>query len=587
LASQGSSELRAETPNVKLGTVVLPFVTWAVIAVIALSALAYVVITHLNDLDRATQRHLATTALKLERDRIETLASEYSWWGVAIEELFPTPNKAWIEENIGLHAHANLDIDLTLVVDREDRIHVAYRDKEFIELDPGLVQRADIRNLIDKARASPMDPFETTSGFAEIMGRVYILGVSAFSPEIPPEGAPPDLARPVLIYGRWIGEGFLETQAENFGFENLRLVSTPEQANLTLSSPTGAAVAGLAWEAGAPGAELTTRLIIPAVAVLTVLGVLAGFFLRRAQDMSKALAAAAKITSLRNEQLRQSESAAVRSQALAEQASTEKDQALVELQTRNDELLAARHEAMQASQAKTMFLASMSHELRTPLNAIIGFSEILKDQRFGPLGSDRYVDYADNIRTSGTHLLSLINDVLDISKIEAGKMTIEPEPVSVNDLVTGTLKLFREQAHAGGVSISSDLDARDLSIFADPRAIRQILVNLLANALKFTRPGDGISVTTRFDQVDGENTASDRVAIVVSDTGVGISSEFQEVIFQPFNRGPGLSDRDGGTGLGLALVKALAELHNGRVTLKSEEGAGTAVTIELPIGIVS
>ena len=181
-------------------------------------------------------------------------------------------------------------------------------------------------------------------------------------------------------------------------------MSTPEQANLTLSSPTGAAVAGLAWEAGAPGAELTTRLIIPAVAVLTVLGVLAGFFLRRAQDMSKALAAAAKITSLRNEQLRQSESAAVRSQALAEQASTEKDQALIELQTRNDELLAARHEAMQASQAKTMFLASMSHELRTPLNAIIGFSEILKDQRFGPLGSDRYVDYADNIRTSGTHM---------------------------------------------------------------------------------------------------------------------------------------------------------------------------------------
>jgi len=186
LASQGSSELRAETPNVKLGTVVLPFVTWAVIAVIALSALAYVAITHLNDLDRATQRHLATTALKLERDRIETLASEYSWWDVAIEELFPTPNKAWIEENIGLHAHANLDIDLTLVVDREDRIHVAYRDKEFIELDPGLVQRADIRNLIDKARASPMDPLETTSGFAEIMGRVYILGVSAFSPKIPP-----------------------------------------------------------------------------------------------------------------------------------------------------------------------------------------------------------------------------------------------------------------------------------------------------------------------------------------------------------------------------------------------------------------
>lgn len=237
-----------------------------------------------------------------------------------------------------------------------------------------------------------------------------------------------------------------------------------------------------------------------------------------------------------------------------------------------------------------MFLASMSHELRTPLNAIIGFSEILKDQRFGPLGSQRYVDYADNIMTSGTHLLSLINDVLDISKIEAGKMTINPERVSVNDLVSGTLRLFLEQADAGQVLISSDLDARDIKIHADPRAVRQILVNLLANALKFTSFGDAISVTTKFPRSDVDAAGSNRVTIVVSDTGRGIPVEFQDAVFQPFNRGPGVSDRDGGTGLGLALVKALTELHGGRVTLKShdgagenDQGAGTTVTVELPI----
>jgi signal transduction histidine kinase len=584
--SYSKSTWNVEEP-VKLGAVVLPFVTWAVIAVLALSALGYVAITHLNDLDRASQRHLATTALTLERDRLETLTSEYSWWDVAIEELFPIPNEEWIEENIGLHAHGNLDINLTVVVGSGDRVHVAYRDKEYIELNPDFAQFPDIQHLIREARASPMDPLKTTSGFAEIMGHVYILGVGAFSPEIPPEGAAPDPTRPVLIYGRRIGEPFLETQATNFGFKELRATAASEPHNLVITSPTGVALAGLAWKAGASGTELTTRLIIPAIAVLTILGILAGFFLRRAQDMSKALASAADVTSLRNEQLRRSESEAVRSQSLAEQASAEKERALVELRKRNDELLVARHDAMQASQAKTMFLASMSHELRTPLNAIIGFSEILKDQRFGPLGSDRYVDYADNIRTSDTHLLSLINDVLDISKIEAGKMSIEPEPVSMNDLVTSTLRLFMEQAHLGGVSISSDLDARDITIQADPRAIRQILVDLLANALKFTSPGDEISVTTKSPQSKGEKaekTENDRMAIVVSDTGPGIPAEFQDAIFLPFNRGPEISDKDGGTGLGLALVKALTELHDGQVTLKSDKGAGTTVTVELPIG---
>lgn len=571
-------------PTMKLGAVVLPFVTWAVIAVMALTALGYVAVTHLNDLDRASQRHLATTALKLERDRLEVLTSEYSWWDEAIENLFPIVNRDWVDENIGLHAHTNLDINLSVVVGPDDEVQLGVKDRRYVDFDRVLVQHPDIQTLIDKARASPMDPIAPASGFAIVQGRLYVLGASPFSPEIPPEGAKPDPTRAVLIYGRLVDEDFLEIQAENFGFSDLRVTLPTEPNRLKIISPTGAALAGLTWKAGAPGSDLTNRLFIPAIGVLVVLVGLAGFFLRRAQDMSRALASAADISSLRNEQLRQSESEAVRSQALAEQASAEKDAALVELRERNDDLLKARHEAMQASQAKTMFLASMSHELRTPLNAIIGFSEILRDQRFGPLGSDRYVDYADNIRASGTHLLSLINDVLDISKIEAGKMSIAPEPVSVNDLVTGTLRLFLEQGHAGQIKLSSDLDPADITIHADPRALRQILVNLLANSLKATGSGGEILVTTRFDPKDEAAAPEDRMRIVVSDTGSGISKEFQEAIFMPFNRGAETSDRDGGTGLGLALVKALTELHHGRVVLRSEIGTGTAVTIDLPVG---
>ncbi len=571
----------SETPS-GTGAIVLPFAIWALFALTALAALGFITVAYLNDLDRRSQQHLSTTAFKLEQERIGTLASEYSWWDEAIVHLFPEPDRVWIEENIGLHAQSNLDVDMTVVVTPDDEVLFAFREKAFFDIDPAFVRNPDIRTLIQQARRSAMDPVEAANGFALFEGKPYIFGVSPFSPETPAKGAPPDLERPVLIFGREIDAEFLRDQSEDFGFLGLRLTHPSEPSQKLLVSPSGTPVAGLTWEARASGTERTVRLMVPAIAVLIVLGGLGWYFLRRAQGMSRALAHAAEIASLRNEQLRQSESAAVRSQALAERASQEKDQALVELRQHNEELLRARHDAMEASQAKTLFLASMSHELRTPLNAIIGFSEILRDQRFGPLGSDRYVDYADNIRTSGTHLLALINDVLDISKIEAGKMTIEPEQTELKDLLTSTMRLFHEQAHVGKVTMTFDIDPPAITMHADPRALRQILVNLLSNALKFTRPGDEIRVSARHHPGGTGNADDDRVRIVVSDTGIGIPEEFQKSVFLPFNRGPDSSGKDGGTGLGLSLVKSLAELHGGSVFLHSTEGAGTTVTIDLP-----
>ena len=583
MANPGSAETKIKVPAKGIGAVVAPFAVWAAIAFMALAGLGYIAVTHLNDLDQASQRHLARTALKLERKRIATLASEYSWWDEANEHLFPTPDPDWVHDNIGEHAQSNLDIDLTVVVGRDDKIHVAYRDRLPATIDPEFIRQPDMRALIREARKSPMDPIAPASGFARFDGQVHVFGVSPFSPEIPVEGAPPDLQRAVLIYGRRVNADFLDARASLFGFTDLRLTPPTEANHLTVASSTDVPLAGLTWKVRTSGTDLTTRLILPAVAVLLILGVLTWYFLRRAQAMSQALAEAADVTARQNEQLRLSEAEAVRSTELAEQASTEKDRVLVALRQRNLDLLTARQEAMQASQAKTMFLAAMSHELRTPLNAIIGFSEILRDQRFGPLGADRYVDYADNIRTSGTHLLSLINDVLDISKIEAGKLTLEIEPVSINDLCESTLRLFREQAHAGTIVLSSKLTPPDITLHADPRVLRQILVNLLSNALKFTRPGDEISVTVTREPADVGEPAEDEVKIVVSDTGIGIPGEFQETVFLPFNRGAEFSDNESGTGLGLALVKSLTEMHGGRVELHSFEGGGTTVTIYLPL----
>jgi signal transduction histidine kinase len=586
LATPTSAEAKTKVPSAGISAIIAPFLVWAAIAFAALAALGYVAVTHLNDLDRGAQRKLARTALMLERSRIATLASEYSWWDVANENLFPTPDPAWIKENIGEHVQSNLDIDLTIVVDRANRLHVAYLDEQPVTLDPTLIRRPDVQALIGKARSSPMDPIAAASGFTLFKGQLYVLGVSPFSPEIPPENASPDLERAVLIYGRRIDADFLATQATNFGFTDLRLTSLGEPSHKTVKSSTDVPLAGLIWKTRASGSDLIARLIVPAVAVLAVFGVLAWYFLRRAQAISQALVEASEITTRQNAQLRQSEAEAVRSQGLAEQASAEKEQALVTLRQRNRDLLSARHEAMEASQAKTMFLAAMSHELRTPLNAIIGFSEILKNQHFGPLGSDRYVDYADNIQTSGTHLMSLINDVLDIAKIEAGKLTLATTWVALDELCSGTLKLFQEQAHAGQVALSFTSTPPEISMRADPQALRQILVNLLSNALKSTRPGDEISVRATTEPVAGDeaeaNPATSQVKIIVSDTGIGIAEAFRESIFLPFNRGGEYSGKESGTGLGLALVKSLTELHGGQVELQSAEGRGTTVTIILP-----
>jgi signal transduction histidine kinase len=583
LASTSSNGIKTEAAASGIGAIILPFVVWATVAFTALAALGYITVTHLNDLDRTSQRHLAQTALMLERDRISSHASEYSWWDVATKSLFPVPDLDWIAENIGEHAQQNLDIDFTLVISRDDKIQIALRDTRPATVDPEFIRNPDIQALIHSARKSPMDPIVGASGFGLFDGQVYIFGVAPFSPENPDEGAPPDPRRPVLIFGRRMDAKFLEAQGLHFGFKDLRLAPPTSVSHHLITSPTNVPLAGLTWKIRASGTELTARLIVPAIVVLTILAVLAWYFLRRAQAMSEALVRASDVTVRQNDQLRVSEAEAVRSQELAEQASTEKDQALVSLRQRNEELLIARQEAMQASHAKTMFLASMSHELRTPLNAIIGFSEILKDERFGPLGTDRYVEYADNIRSSGAHLLSLINDVLDISKIEAGKMTLEPELVVVDDLCAGTLKLFREQAHSGRIALSFASTPPDITIEADPRALRQILVNLISNALKFTRPGDEISVRAAREPTEVGEGVESQVKIVVADSGIGIPEEFQNAVFLPFNQGGGSSDNEGGTGLGLALVKSLTELHGGHVALNSVQGQGTTVAVHLPL----
>jgi signal transduction histidine kinase len=228
-----------------------------------------------------------------------------------------------------------------------------------------------------------------------------------------------------------------------------------------------------------------------------------------------------------------------------------------------------------ANQHKSDFLANMSHELRTPLNAIIGFSEVLQEKMFGEL-NEKQLDYLNDIHSSGRHLLSLINDVLDLSKIEAGRMELELSKFDLPAALANALTLVRERAQRHGIALSLEVDPRLGEVQADERKCKQILLNLLSNAVKFTPDGGRVALSARLD--------TDKAEISVADTGIGIAKEDQQTVFEEFRQvGRDYTKKAEGTGLGLALAKRFVELHGGAIRLESEPGKGSTFTFTLPV----
>jgi len=250
--------------------------------------------------------------------------------------------------------------------------------------------------------------------------------------------------------------------------------------------------------------------------------------------------------------------------------------AIARAENSREEALLAKESAEKANRSKSMFLANMSHELRTPLNAVIGFSEMMHAEIFGPLGDRRYREYTGLIQGAGKHLLDLINDVLDMSKIEAGKQELHREKLNIVDVVRDALSMMREQAAAGQVALEMGADSAPIFIQADRRAMKQIFLNLLSNAVKFTPEGGRVTVNTESN--------GDQVILSVRDTGIGIPAEHIYRLGNPFvqiRNNAGTTQT--GTGLGLALVRALTEMHDGSFRIESTEGQGTTVSVSFPI----
>jgi signal transduction histidine kinase len=249
-----------------------------------------------------------------------------------------------------------------------------------------------------------------------------------------------------------------------------------------------------------------------------------------------------------------------------------------ESQANAEALRIARDEAEAANHAKSDFLANMSHELRTPMNAVIGFSEVLADERFGPL-NEQQMRGVGHILSSGRHLCALINDTLDLSRVEAGRMELDPTDVRLPQLIEDSLDFVREKASRHGLSLATDIEghARGLVFSADERRLKQVLLNLLWNAIKFTPDGGRVEVTAR--AIGGE------LHVSVSDDGIGVPEEDQERVFEEFEQlDSSYAKRQPGTGLGLALSRRIVELHGGRIWVESEgEGKGSTFSFTIPL----
>jgi signal transduction histidine kinase len=235
----------------------------------------------------------------------------------------------------------------------------------------------------------------------------------------------------------------------------------------------------------------------------------------------------------------------------------------------------AKEQAEAASRTKSEFLANMSHELRTPLNAILGFSQVMRDAIVGPL-SPKYQEYARHIIESGTHLLNVINDILDLSKVEAARLELNLRLVSAPSIVRSCLELVQGRAALGRVALDSEIAPELPMLHADPVRLQQILLNLLSNAVKFTKPGGRVTISVAAPS-DGA------VRFAVADTGIGMSRSEIAIALEVFGQVSGaVSRRHEGTGLGLPLARLLTELHGGAFHVESEKGAGTVVTVTLP-----
>lgn len=509
-----------------------------------------------NELALHASEHLASRALQSEMNKLADEARDYTTWDDAVENLVLTLDEEWADDNIGTWAHEGLGVGATLVVDGKGRPFYAMIDGERITENALDRITHGLGPLIVAARRGDLAPVGlSVTGYTVVDGQ---LAMAAAAPIIW-EDARPALergeGRSILIYFRRLDDALLAQLEEASLLPDLHLHQSDEAvagAQVHLESYGGETLGTLTWTAEQPGYRMLRSLMLPGFIAGAVALVLFWVAVRRAS-----LA------------MRELETSHAKLESQAAELTAARDHAEQQMRVESE----LRHNADAASRAKSEFLALISHELRTPLNAILGFSETIARQTFGRNAFDRYREYAQHIHDSGTHLLSIINDILDLSKVEARRFDLNEKDVALGNILERCITLVRERANEKNLDISCQ--ATDLWVRVDERAMKQILINLLTNAIKFTEPGGRVRIDTLV-------TAED-VAIAIRDTGIGMTEEGLARAMLPFGQAASALTRTvEGTGLGLNVTQALIQLHGGYLTITSAPDQGTTVVVHLP-----
>ena len=484
-------------------------------------------------------RHLATTAITVQLSQLERTLTDYTYWDEAYENTAHSFNPDWFDEEFGAGDYLGETFGITwsFVIDPENRTLRLMRDAEIAEAGPmpNLEHEVEggLGELVRRARHEVEGEFRAASGLLVVDGRPYFAAVRAIHPnskELLAAAAITPATAYVAGFMRPLDVELLQTFAHDFGLDNLRCIGKGNAAGsvtLPLDGVDGRPLDALAWQIDLPSRHVKAVILPALLAVILCVGLLSWYVLHSLRSGQK-------------------------------------------------ELWHALKQAKSADQSKTEFLANMSHELRTPLNAIIGFAEMMRDQMFGPLGHPRYAEYSANIHESGVHLLDIISDILEMSKVEAGKLELQETRLVMHKVMTSACRLIEPRATQKSIRISVDLAPNLPEVFADERALKQILINLLSNAVKFTPEGGRILVAAT---VGPRGT----FRLAVSDTGVGIPKRQIPWVMQPFHQSGGSATAsEGGSGLGLPLTASLVALHQGEMRIESEVGQGTTVIIDFP-----
>jgi signal transduction histidine kinase len=508
-----------------------------------------------NELALESSQHLARSALGNEINELQSAARDYATWDATVEKVVQSLDETWADDNIGTWAYEGLQMSGTLVLDGGGR--VIYGMIEGERLGDEVLTRITEGLLPLAAATRSADPGELGIALAGNVRFDGGLAIAAAAPIVYEGGAPAHDAggaASVLIFFRLFDRDLLARLENGFLLPGLHLAENAAAggASLPLAGYDGTVLGHLAWTAERPGFAMLQPLLLPG-ALAGLLGLLLlGIVVRRIARALKELEAS---------------HAALHQQAA--ELSAARDHALQQTRTETE----LRRNAVAASRAKSEFLALVSHELRTPLNAILGFSETIATQAFGRDANERYREYAEDIHESGSHLLSIINDILDLTKVEAGRYELHEEDIDLDALLRRCLALLRERAAIKSLQLTYRGDG--IALHADARALKQIVINLLSNAIKFTGNGGRIELRAAAD--------AGGIAITVADNGIGMSEEQLARALQAFGQvDSALTRAAEGTGLGLNVTKALSELHGGRLEIRSAPGKGTEAIVRLP-----